>query len=66
MDLGRALVTVALLLVGLAAYLVAVRAHYRLRSPRPELEWVQSPDGTLLAVHHRRPAVRRFVEPVLL
>ena len=66
MDLGRALVTVALLLVGLAAYLVVVRAHYRLRSPRPELEWVQTPDGTRLAVHHRRPAARRFVEPVLL
>ena len=40
--------------------------YYRLRSPRPELEWVRRPgtDG------HRRspppPAVRRFVEPVLL
>src|SRR4029453_17448868 len=31
-----------------------------------ELEWVQTPDGTRLAVHHRRPEVRRFVEPVLL
>jgi len=66
MDPGRAVVTVALLLVVLAAYLFAVRAYYRLRSPRPELEWVPTPDGTRLAIHHRRPAVRRFVEPVLL
>lgn len=66
MDPGRALLAVALPLVVLAAYLVAVRAHYRLRSPRPELEWVPTPDGTRLAVHRRRPAVRRFVEPVLL
>jgi pimeloyl-ACP methyl ester carboxylesterase len=66
MDPGRALLAVALLLVVLAAYLVAVRAHYRLRSPRPELEWVITPDGTRLAVHRRRPPVRRFVEPVLL
>jgi pimeloyl-ACP methyl ester carboxylesterase len=66
MDPGRALLAVALLLVVLAAYLVAVRAHYRLRSPRPELEWVPTPDGTRIAAHHRRPAVRRFVEPVLL
>lgn len=66
MDPGRALLTVALLALGLAAYLLAVRAYYRLRSPRPELEWVPAPDGTRLAVWRRRPAARRFVEPVLL
>src|SRR5215471_19732440 len=66
MDPGRALLAVALLLVVLAAYLAAVRALYRLRCPPPELEWVTTPDGTRLAVHHRRPAVRRFAEPVLL
>jgi pimeloyl-ACP methyl ester carboxylesterase len=49
-----------------AVYLLAVRAHYRLRSPRPERRWVPCPDGTRIAVHHRRPAVRRFLEPVLL
>jgi pimeloyl-ACP methyl ester carboxylesterase len=66
MDPTRAVVTGLLLLLAFGAYLVAVRTYYRLRSPRPELEWVQTPDGTRLAVHHRRPEVRRFVEPVLL
>src|SRR5215468_11084454 len=66
MDPERAVIAAALLLVVLGAYLAAVRAFYRLRSPRPELEWVPTPDGTRLAVHRRRPAVRRFVEPVLL
>jgi len=66
MDPTRAVVTGLLLLLAFGAYLVAVRTFYRLRSPRPELEWVRTPDGTRLAVHHRRPEVRRFVEPVLL
>lgn len=66
MDPGRAVIATALLLVVLGAYLAAVRAFYRLRSPRPELEWAPTPDGTRLAVHRRRPPVRRFVEPVLL
>ena len=43
-----------------------MRAYYRLRSPRPERVLVPTPDGTRIAVHHRRPEVRRFVEPVLL
>ena len=66
MDPARAVVTGVLLVLAVGAYLVAVRTYYRLRSPRPELEWVQTPDGTRLAVHHRRPEVRRFLEPVLL
>jgi pimeloyl-ACP methyl ester carboxylesterase len=66
MDPARAVVAGLLLVLAVGAYLVAVRTYYRLRSPRPELEWAQTPDGTRLAVHHRRPEVRRFVEPVLL
>lgn len=66
MDPARAVVTGVLLVLAVGAYLVAVRTFYRLRSPRPELEWVQTPDGTRLAVHRRRPEVRRFLEPVLL
>ncbi|RPH71628.1 MAG: alpha/beta fold hydrolase [Myxococcaceae bacterium] len=66
MDPARAVVTGVLLVLAVGAYLVAVRTYYRLRSARPELEWVQTPDGTLLAVHRRRPEVRRFLEPVLL
>jgi pimeloyl-ACP methyl ester carboxylesterase len=66
MDPARAVVTGLFLLLAVGAYLAAVRTYYRLRSPRPELEWVQTPDGTRLAVYHRRPEVRRFVEPVLL
>ncbi|HVP59333.1 MAG TPA: alpha/beta fold hydrolase [Myxococcaceae bacterium] len=66
MDPQRAAAAVGLLVLATGAYLLAVRAYYRLRSPRPELEWAATPDGTRIAVHHRRPAVRRFVEPVLL
>ncbi len=66
MDPVRAVLTLGLLALAIGAYLVAVRAYYRLRSPRPELEWVPTPDGTRIAVHRRRPAVRRFAEPVLL
>jgi pimeloyl-ACP methyl ester carboxylesterase len=66
MDPARAVVTGVLLVLAVGAYLAAVRTYYRLRSARPELEWVQTPDGTRLAIHHRRPEVRRFVEPVLL
>ena len=66
MDPERAVAGVALLSLAIAAYLLAVRAYYRLRSPRPEREWVATPDGTRLAVHRRRPPVRRFAEPVLL
>ena len=66
MEPGRALLGAALLVLSLGAYLVAVRAYYRLRSPRPEREWVFTPDGTQIAVYRRRPAVRRFAEPVLL
>lgn len=66
MDPGRAVTTLALLALFLGAYLLAVRAYYRLRSPRPERTWVATPDGTRIAVHHRRPEVRRFQEPVLL
>jgi pimeloyl-ACP methyl ester carboxylesterase len=66
MDPVRAAVTVGLLALAFGAYLVAVRAYYRLRSPRPELEWVTAPDGTRIAVHRRRPPVRRFSEAVLL
>ena len=66
MDLPRLAGILLLGALAAAAYLLAVRAHYRLRSPRPERVWVPCPDGTLLAVHHRRPAVRRFLEPVLL
>ena len=66
MDPGRALAGVALLALATTAYLVAVRAYYRLRSARPEREWVPTSDGTRIAVHRRRPAVRRFAEPVLL
>jgi pimeloyl-ACP methyl ester carboxylesterase len=56
----------ALALVGIVGYLLAVRAHYRLRSPRPERVLVACADGYRIAVHHRAPAVRRFEEPVLL
>ncbi len=66
MDPVRAVAALGLLALVTGAYLVAVRAYYRLRSPRPELEFVTTPDGTRIAVHHRRPAVRRFAEPVLL
>ncbi|HUM11740.1 MAG TPA: alpha/beta fold hydrolase [Myxococcaceae bacterium] len=66
MDPVRAVLSLGLLALAIGAYLVAVRAYYRLRSPRPELEWVPTPDGTRIAVHRRRPAVRRFAEPVLL
>jgi pimeloyl-ACP methyl ester carboxylesterase len=66
METVRAVATLGLVALAIGAYLVAVRAYYRLRSPRPELERVRTPDGTRLAVHRRRPAVRRFAEPVLL
>jgi len=66
MDPVRAVTTLALVGVALAAYLLSVRAYYRLRSPRPECTLVPTPDGTRIAVHHRRPEVRRFVEPVVL
>ena len=66
MDPGRAAAAIGLTVLAAAAYLAAVRAWYRLRSPRPELALVPTPDGTRIAVHHRRPAVRRFLEPVLL
>src|SRR5215813_5100440 len=66
MDPVRAVVTLGLLVLAVAVYLVAVRTYYRLRSPRPERAWVTTPDGTRMAVYRRRPAVRRFVEPVLL
>ena len=66
MDPVRAVATLALLAVALGAYLLSVRAYYRLRSPRPERVLVPTPDGTRIAVHHRRPEIRRFVEPVLL
>ncbi|MGZ6079544.1 MAG: alpha/beta fold hydrolase [Myxococcaceae bacterium] len=66
MDPVRAVTAVAFLASALGAYLLAVRAYYRLRSPRPERAWVPTPDGTRIAVHHRRPEVRRYLEPVLL
>lgn len=66
MDPVRAVGMLALGAAALGAYLLAVRAFYRLRSPRPERVLVPTPDGTRIAVHHRRPAVRRFAEPVLL
>ncbi|HTS80507.1 MAG TPA: alpha/beta fold hydrolase [Myxococcaceae bacterium] len=66
MDPVRALAWAGLLALAAAAYLLAVRAVYRLRSPRPEVAWVPTPDGTRIAVHRRRPEVRRFLEPVLL
>ena len=66
MDPVRAVLTLGLLVLAVAVYLVAVRAYYRLRSPRPERAWVTTPDGTRIAVYWRRPEVRRFVEPVLL
>jgi pimeloyl-ACP methyl ester carboxylesterase len=66
MTLFRFAMTVASVLIGLTAYLLAVRAHYRLRGPRPACTLVQCPDGYRIAVHHRQPAVRRFQEPVLL
>jgi pimeloyl-ACP methyl ester carboxylesterase len=66
MTLLRFAMTVASVLIGLTAYLLAVRAHYRLRGPRPACTLVQCPDGYRIAVHHRQPAVRRFQEPVLL
>jgi len=66
MALLRFAATVTSVLLGLAAYLLAVRAHYRLRSPRPTCTQVQCPDGYRIAVHHRKPGVRRFREPVLL
>ena len=66
MALLRFAMTVTSVLLGLAAYLLAVRAHYRLRSPRPTCTLVQCPDGYRIAVHHRKPEVRRFREPVLL
>jgi pimeloyl-ACP methyl ester carboxylesterase len=66
MDLFRFAAAVALALLGTGAYLLAVRAHYRLRSPRPACTRVSCPDGYRIAVHHRAPAVRRFQEPVLL
>jgi len=66
MDPARAVAAVAFLSVALGAYLLAVRWYYRLRSPRPERVWVPTPDGTRIAVYHRRPAVRRYLEPVLL
>ena len=58
-------IVVALLLAA-AAYLRAVRHLYRLRGERPERQWVQTADGWRIAVHQRKPAVRRFREPVLL
>jgi len=66
MDAVRFTAGAALVGVGILAYLAAVRAFYRLRSPRPERVLVPTPDGTRIAVHHRRPEVRRFLEPVLL
>ncbi len=66
MDALRAAGTAGLLVLAIGGYLVAVRTYYRLRSPRPEREWALAPDGTRLAVHRRRPEVRRFAEPVLL
>ncbi|MGZ5957330.1 MAG: alpha/beta fold hydrolase, partial [Myxococcaceae bacterium] len=66
MDPVRAVTAVAFLASALGAYLLAVRAYYRLRSPRPERAWVPTPDGTRIAVYHRRPEVRRYLEPVLL
>lgn len=69
MDPGRFAATAVVLVaatVAFLAYLLAVRAVYRLRSARPERELVLTPDGTRIAVHRRRPEVRRFLEPVLL
>jgi len=66
MDPVRTVTALALLAVFLGAYLLAVRAYYRLRSPRPARTLVPTPDGTRIAVYHRRPEVRRFAEPVLL
>jgi pimeloyl-ACP methyl ester carboxylesterase len=66
MDLPRLAGVLLLATLAAATYLLAVRAHYRLRSPRPERVRVTCPDGERIAVHHRRPAVRRFLEPVLL
>ena len=66
MDLPRLAGILLLATLAAAAYLLAVRAHYRLRSPRPERAWVPCPDGYRIAVHRRRPGVRRFLEPVLL
>ncbi len=66
MDAWRALGAIGLLALLTAAYLAAVRAYYRLRSARPERVLVPTADGTRIAVHRRRPEVRRFLEPVLL
>lgn len=66
MEPARAVTTAGLLALATGAYLIAVRTYYRLRSPRPERELVPTPDGTRIAVHRRRPEVRRFLEPVLL
>ena len=66
MDPVRAVAATGAGILATAAYLLAVRAYYRLRSPRPELQMVATPDGTHIGVHHRRPEVRRFLEPVLL
>ena len=66
MDLSRLAGVLLLATLAAAAYLLAVRAYYRLRSPRPERVWVRCPDGYRIAVHHRRPAARRYLEPVLL
>jgi len=66
MDLLHAVAIAGAAILATASYLLAVRTYYRLRSPRPEREMVATPDGTQIAVHRRRPEVRRFLEPVLL
>ncbi len=58
-------IVVALLLAA-AGYLRAVRHAYRLRGDRPERLWARTADGWDIAVHRRKPSVRRFREPVLL
>ena len=50
----------------LAAYGWLSARHFRVRSARPELTRVVCADGGMLAVYRRRPALRRFSEPVLL
>ena len=50
----------------LAAWMLLVWRVYRLQRPPPELMFLRAPDDWRLALYHRRAAVRRFEEPVLL
>jgi len=63
---GWGLLLILALAVILALWLLAVRAHYRLREPRPTPFKVTCADGWELTLYHRAPNVRRFREPVLL